>query len=126
MLTLALLKEHLKLDPSDTTEDVLLTAYLAAAVGMFKVHSKRRWPVTGEPALAVASDPEANPPVLVFARFVDPVALSPDEQAIATQYLLLTLGHWYENRGTVAVGLNVTEVPHTATALMNLLREPTI
>jgi hypothetical protein len=52
--------------------------------------------------------------------------LSPDEQAMADQYILLTLGHWYENRGTVAVGLNVTEVPFTAQLLMNSLREPTL
>jgi hypothetical protein len=126
MLTLDLLKEHLKLAPDDTTEDALLKAYLAAAVGMFKVESKRRWPVIGEPALAVAKDPEANPPELVFVRFVDHVALSPDEQAMASQYLLLTLGHWYENRGSVSVGVNVTEVPDTAKALMKLLREPTL
>jgi hypothetical protein len=126
MLTLDLLKEHLKLDPSDTTEDALLTAYLAAAVGMFKVHSKRRWPDIGELTLAKAKDPEANPPELVFVRYVDHAALSPDDQAMANQYLLLTLGHWYENRGTVAVGVNVMEVPQTAESLMKLLREPTL
>jgi hypothetical protein len=126
MLTLDLLKAHLKLALDDITEDVLLQGYLAAAVGMFRVESKRRWPDIGEPALAKASDPTTTPPTLVFARYVDPAALSPDEQAMATQYLLLTLGHWYENRGTVAVGINVTEVPQTAKMLMNLLREPTL
>jgi hypothetical protein len=126
MLTLPLLKEHLKLAPDDTTEDALLTAYLAAAVGTFKVESKRRWPKVGEPAFASAKDPEATPPELVFVAYVDHVVLSPDEQAMADQYILLTLGHWYENRGSVAVGLNVTEVPQTAQMLMKLLREPTL
>jgi hypothetical protein len=126
MLTLTLLKEHLKLAPDDITEDVLLTAYLAAAVGTFKIESKRRWPEIGEPALAKAKAPEANPPELVFVAYVERAVLNPDEQAIANQYLLLTLGHWYENRGTVAVGVNVTEVPQTAQMLMNLLREPTL
>jgi hypothetical protein len=126
MLTLAQVKAHLKLAPDDITEDVLLTGYLASAVGTFKVESKRRWPVVGEPALATAKDPAVNPPELVFARYVDHTVLSPDEQAMADQYILLTLGHWYENRGSVAVGLNVTAVPQTATMLMNLLREPTI
>jgi hypothetical protein len=126
MLTLDLLKEHLKLAPDDTTEDALLTAYLAAAVGMFRIESKRRWPKVGEPAFASAKDPEATPPELVFVAYVDRTALSPDEQAIASQYLLLTLGHWYENRGSVSVGVNVTEVPDTAKALMKLLREPTL
>ena len=126
MLTLDLLKAHLKLAPDDTTEDVLLNSYLASTVATFKVESKRRWPVVGEPALAVTKDPEANPPELVFVRYADHTVLSPDEQAIAQQYLLLTLGHWYENRGSVAVGVNVTEVPATAAALKKLLREPTL
>jgi hypothetical protein len=126
MLTIAHAKAHLKLDPTATDEDTLLTGYLSAAVSTFRILSKRRWPAVGEPALATASDPTTNPPTLAFARFVDPVALSPDEQAIADQYILLTVGHWYENRGTVTVGLNVTEVPQTAQMLMNLVREPTL
>jgi hypothetical protein len=126
MLTLDQVKTHLKLTPDDTTEDALLTGYLAAALGTFRITSKRRWPEIGEPALAKASDPATNPPTLVFARYIDPTALNPDEQAMADQYILLQLGHWFENRGTVAVGLNLTEVPHTATMLMNILREPTL
>ncbi|TVT43114.1 phage gp6-like head-tail connector protein [Hymenobacter setariae] len=126
MLTLADVKTHLKLDPTATDEDALLTGYLAAALGMFRTESKRRWPDVGEPALAKASDPAINPPTLVFLRYADYTVLSPDEQAMADQYILLTLGHWYENRGSVAVGLNVTEVPQTVKMLMNLLREPTL
>lgn len=126
MLTLADVKVHLKLDPTDTSEDVLLTGYLSAAVGMFRVQSKRRWPIMGELALATASDPATTPPTLVFVRYADYTVLSPDEQAMADQYILLTLGHWYENRGTVAVGVTLTEVPHTAQLLMSLLREPTL
>ncbi len=126
MLTLVAAKAHLKLDPADTSEDALLTGYLRSAVGMFRTHSKRRWPAVGEPVLAKASDPAATPPTLVFVRYVDYTVLSPDEQAMADQYVLLTLGHWYENRGTVAVGVNLTEVPQTAQLLMSILREPTI
>jgi hypothetical protein len=126
MLTLDLLKAHLKLALDDTTEDGLLQGYLAAALGTFRVESKRRWPEIGEPVLARASDPTTTPPTLVFTRYADAAVLSPDEQAMANQYLLLTLGHWYENRGSVAVGVNVTEVPATAKMLMNLLREPTL
>lgn len=126
MLTLSDLKAHLKLDPADTSEDGLLTGYLAAAVGTFRTESKRRWPAVGEAVLATASDPTTTPPTLVFARYVDPAALSPDEQAMADQYILLILGHWYENRGSVTVGVNLTEVPQTAQMLMKLLREPTL
>jgi hypothetical protein len=126
MLTLADVKAHLKLDLTATDEDALLTGYLAAALGMFLTLSKRRWPEVGEPVLAKAKDPTTTPPELVFIRYVDFVVLSPNEQAMADQYILLTLGHWYENRATVAVGLNVTEVPQTAQLLMNILREPTL
>jgi hypothetical protein len=126
MLDLALVKTHLKLDLTATDEDALLSGYLAAATGMFLTVSKRRWPDVGEPALAKASDPTIVPPTLVFVRYVDPAALSPNEQAMADQYILLTVGHFYENRQTVVVGVNVTEVPATAQMLMNILREPTI
>jgi hypothetical protein len=126
MLTLDQVKTHLKLDPTATEEDALLTGYLAAVVGTFLTLSKRRWPEVGEPVLAKAKDPTTNPPELVFISYVDRAALSPNEQAMADQYILLTLGHWYENRGTVTVGINVTEVPQTAQMLMNLLREPTL
>jgi len=126
MLTLDLVKTHLKLDLAATDEDALLSGYLAAATGMFRTQSKRRWPAVGEPVLAVASNPATNPPTLVFSSYVDLAALSPDEQAMADQYILLTVGHWYENRQTVIVGVNVAEVPQTAQMLMNILREPTL
>lgn len=126
MLTLAQVKTHLKLDLTATDEDVLLSGYLAAALGLFRTESKRRWPVVGEPALAAASDPTKAPPELQFISYVDPAALSPDEQAMADQYVLLTVGHFYENRQNVVVGLNVSEVPGTAKMLMNILREPTL
>jgi len=126
MLTLDQAKAHLKLDPADTSEDALLGTYVAAALGIFKVTSKRRWPVEGEPELVKVTDPTTEPPTSVFLGYMDPAVLGADEQAVAMQYLLLTVGHFYENRQTVAVGLNVTEVPHTAKMLMNLLREPTL
>lgn len=126
MLTLDLVKAHLKLDPADESEDALLRVYLAAATGTFLTVSKRRWPEVGEPALAKASNPTTEPPTLVFVAYVDPAALSPNEQAMAASYILLTVGHLYENRQTVIVGVNVTEVPQTAQMLMNILREPTL
>ena len=126
MLTLAQAKAFLKLDPAVGPEDALLTDLLAGVLATFRVNSKRRWPATNELAITVAVDPLAVPIVYVFVRWADPAVLSTDEQATASQWLRLTLGHWYENRQSVAVGLNVTEVPHTATMLMNLLREPSL
>lgn len=128
MLTLADVKTHLKLDPTATDEDGLLGIYLAAALGAFKVESKRRWPVEGEPALVKVTDPTTVPPTSVFVAYVDPAVLSDDEQAIAQSWLLLTTAHLYENRQNVVTDVRVVavEVPLTATALMKLLREPTL
>ena len=126
MLTLDQAKAHLKIPLTDVSEDELLGLYLASVQGTFATLSKRRWPEVGEPALTVVIDPAATPLTYRFVRFLDPAVLTAAEQATATQWLLLMLGHWYGNREAVAVGLNVTEVPHTADMLMKLLREPTI
>lgn len=124
--TLAQVKAHLKLAASASDEDSLLAGYLASAVGAFKVASKRRWPEAGDVVLTVVTDATTVPITTKEVGYADPAVLGPDEQPMAYQWLLLTLGHWYENRQTVAVGLNVTEVPATAQMLMKLLREPTI
>ncbi|MGI4862422.1 MAG: head-tail connector protein [Janthinobacterium lividum] len=128
-LTLATVKAHLKLDPSATDEDVLLGGYLKAAVGMFRTESKRRWPAADEPVdVLVTTDNNTLPPTITTTvlGYTDPAVLNADEQGVAEAWLLLTLGHLYENRQSVAVGLNVTEVPLTCQALMKILREPTI
>jgi len=120
MLTLAQVKAHLKLDLADSQEDDLLGIYLSTAVATFEHTSKKRFPAEDEPTEPLPVG------VTTVPVFVDPTVLSPREQLMGVQWVLLTLGHWYENRATVAVGLNVTEVPHTAKMLMNLLREPTL
>lgn len=126
MLDLTQAKSFLKLDSADTTEDALLSGWLLDLAAAFRVESKRRWAVEGEPALMVAIDPEADPVQYRFVSYIDPTVLSPDEQRTADQWLRFTLGHWYENRQTVAVGLNLVETPETANKLMKLLREPTL
>ncbi|MBJ6145734.1 head-tail connector protein [Hymenobacter sp. BT559] len=126
MLTLDAAKAHLKLDPTDTSEDVLLQGYVDSVQAAFEIESKRRWPVEGEPALVTVLDPTTVPPTTRFVGYVDPAVLSEKEQKVAGQWLRLVLGHWYENRGSVAVGLNLTEVPQTAKMLMNLVRVPTL
>ena len=126
MLTLDQAKAYLKLDLAATDEDQLLTVLLAAVLATFKVESKHRWAVEGEPSVSVVTDPTTEPPTTQFVAYVDPAVLSPEQAVIAGQWMRLVLGHWYENRGSVTVGLNVTEVPQTAKWLMNLLREPTL
>lgn len=128
-LTLATVKVHLKLDPADVSEDALLTGYLRAAVGTFRTLSKRRWPEQNEPVDVLVSTDTSTVPATVTTtvlRYTDFAVLNADEQAMAESFLLLTLGHLYENRQSVAVGINLTELPLGCQYLMNMLREPTI
>ena len=122
MLLLEHLKTHLKLDLADTSEDALLNLYLDSAISTFEVESKKRFPEPGEPTVAVTTNGVTS------AVFVDPTVLSAKEQQIARQWLLFTLGHWYENKQTVVVDVRAiaVEIPATARLLMNLVREPTI
>jgi hypothetical protein len=114
-LTLDQVKAHLKLSPSATDEDSLLVdIYLPAALGAFNVESKRRWPKEQEP-----TDADTG-------AYLDENVLTEDEQGVAKAWLLLTLGHLYENRASVFVGINFTELPLGCASLMNLIRVPTL
>lgn len=42
------------------------------------------------------------------------------------QALLLTVGHWYENRQNAVVGNQANEVPMTANAILKLFRDPVL
>ena len=126
MLTLDQAKAFLRIAAPDTGEDAALVAWLTGTLAAFRLESKRRWPIATEP-YATRTDSSTTPPtVTVLDYYADPAALSADEQAVADHWLRFTLGHWYENRQTVAVGLNMTEIPETARKLMSLLRRPTI
>lgn len=114
-LTLDQVKLHLKLSSSATEEDSLLVdIYLPAAVGAFAIESKRRWPKQAEP-----TDPDTG-------AYLDENVLNEVEQGVARAWLLLTLGHLYENRASVFVGVTLTELPLGTRSLMNLIRVPTI
>ena len=126
MLTLDQAKAFLRIAPPDTAEDAALTAWLTGTLAAFRLESKRRWPAATEPYATSTNTSTTPATVTVLDYYADPAALSPDEQAVADQWLRFTLGHWYENRQTVAVGLNMSEVPETARKLMSLLRRPTL
>lgn len=114
-LTLAQVKVHLKLSPDPTSEDSLLAdIYMPAALGAFNKESKRRWPKDAEPTDPATGD------------YLDENVLTEDEQAVGRAWLLLTLGHLYENRASVFVGVNLTELPLGTASLMNLIRVPTL
>lgn len=116
MLTLDQVKTHLKLVLADTSEDELLGLYQGAAEGTFRQLSKRRWPATGEP-----TDPATG-------AYVDEAVLNADEQAMALQWLLLAIGHWYENKQEVVTDTRVASirVPMACDFLMGILRTPTL
>lgn len=107
-LSLDQVKLHLRLDPTYTGEDELVGDYLLAGWALFLTESRR----VEAPAVAPA--------------IPNPLELSADELAIARQWLRLLLGHWYENRQSVAVAMNVLAVPDTCQKLMKLLREPVL
>lgn len=92
MIALPLIKAHLRIDGDD--EDLLITAYLDAAVEYVQQHCDRR----------LVEVPES----------ADQMALTKDvEQAI-----LLLVGHWYANREEVVVGVSATQVPMGVQALL--------
>ena len=107
-LTLDQVKQHLRLDPTYTGEDALVSDYLVGGWALFLTESRR-------------VESPAVPPLVP-----NPLELSADELAIARQWLRLLLGHWYENRQSVAVAMNAMEVPMTCQMLMKLLREPVL
>lgn len=63
-------------------------------------------------------------PILVryLAGYTAPAQLPPEFR----QWLLLMVGHWYENRTPLVIAVNTAEVPLSAKYLMNLIREPTL
>ena len=113
-LTLDQVKQHLRLDPTYTGEYELVGDYLLAGWALFLTESRR----VEAPAVAPAPTVPPTPP--------NPLELNTAEMAIARQWLRLLLGHWYENRQSVAVAMNVLEVPDTCQKLMKLLREPVL
>ncbi len=92
MIDLALVKEHLRVD--DNLDDVIIGAYLNAAVAYVQQHCDRHIveaPVSG-----------------------DQMALTDDVQ----QAILLLVGHWYANREEVVVGAVANLVPMGVSALL--------
>lgn len=91
-ITLAETKLHIKV--SDTTEDSLITSYITAAREYCENYQNRIY--VGEGAV--------------------------DMGGLERAACLLLVGHWYENRQAVVYGGNMTEVPFSAKALLDLKR----
>jgi uncharacterized phage protein (predicted DNA packaging) len=93
-VSLAAAKTYLRLDPSDTSEDEDLADLIASSARFCEMGMGKR----------AADLPEEDLPL--FARAVK-----------------LTIGHWYQNRESVSVGVgtNVDVVPDTARDILVLL-----
>lgn len=96
MLTLNLVKYHLRLEGSD--EDELLQHYWDAAVSAFETLTNRTLIPEGQPL----PDPIGN--ALVSTKSIE-------------QGILLLIGHWYENREAVLSAGAAIELPMTTKAL---------
>ena len=92
MIDLPLIKSHLRVDGDD--DDMLIGAYLDAAVEYVQQHCDRR----------IAETPEGP----------EQMALTNDVK----QAILLLIGHWYANREDVVVGVSAAQVPIGAHALL--------
>ncbi|WP_062381985.1 head-tail connector protein [Pseudomonas abietaniphila] len=92
MIDLALVKEHLRVD--DDLDDVIIGAYLNAAVSYVQQHCDRR----------IVEAPLSD----------DQMALTDDVQ----QAILLLVGHWYANREDVVVNATANRVPMGVEALL--------
>ncbi|GAC1605000.1 MAG: hypothetical protein NVS3B25_34300 [Hymenobacter sp.] len=112
-LTAQQVADHLKTDPSNTSEAALLNDYLTAAVAVFQQQSRRKF--------LDPSTPAPVPPAVL-----DPVYLVNDEVEVGKAWLRFYLGHMYENRQSVAVSLHTLEVPDTCQLLMRLIRVPAL
>ena len=93
MIDLALVKSHLRVDGTD--EDVLIQAYIDAAIGAFEAWTNRR-------LVEALPDPVENH-LLITAPI--------------QQGALLLIGHWYANRESVVAGVSVAEMPMATKSL---------
>ncbi|AOY00106.1 head-tail connector protein [Jeongeupia sp. USM3] len=102
LVPMARVKAHLRLDPDETFEDDLVSAYLAAASEFVANETRRALYATSE-LLAADASPPANALVVT---------------ASLQAAILLMVGHLYENREAVNVGNLVTEMPFAVRALL--------
>ena len=103
-ITLDDAKAQCRIPLTDTAEDALLQSYVVVAGAAFEKLSKRSFDATGDEAL------------------------SANELAIAGQWLLLTVAHFFENRQPVVTDARAVPVavPQTVDFLMDLIRVPSL
>jgi uncharacterized phage protein (predicted DNA packaging) len=110
MLELEIIKQHVRLELDDDAEDTLLETYATAAQRYVENHTGRTlYATAGE----IPKDEETGAPT-------DEHALVLDDDI--TTAMLLLIGHWFENRESVVIGTNTSELPMAVQALISPYR----
>lgn len=105
MLELDIIKLHVRLEPDFYDDDSLLDTYATAARRYVENHTGRNlYATSGE----IPVDSEGSP--------TDSDALVLDDDL--TTAMLLLIGHWYENREAVAVGVSTASMPLAVESLI--------
>jgi len=98
MIDIDLVKLHLRLEADDETEEVYLQHLIDSAVDAFCTFSNRTLTASN----ATLPDPVGN--TLKITKTIE-------------QGALLLIGHWYENRESVTVGVSGSELPMSTNRL---------
>lgn len=92
MISLELVKHHLKIELDDNSLDDYLNQLIGAAISEFE---------DGQNRTLYALD----------AALPDPIGNAIKINTTIIQGALLLIGHWFNNRETVVLGINPTELP---------------
>jgi len=103
MITVELVKSHLRFDEDESGEDIYLQHLIDSANSAFESFSNR----------TLLADDETLP---------DPVGNAILSNKTIEQGALLLIGHWYLNRESVVVGVTGTELPLTTNRLWSPFR----
>lgn len=98
MVTLELVKMHLRLEADDFSEDAYLTHLISCALDAFVVFTNRA---------LIAADANLPNPVGNTMRITSSVK----------QGVLLLIGQWYVNREAVVIGVSVEDMPMATKSL---------
>ncbi|MCW2485942.1 phage gp6-like head-tail connector protein [Candidatus Symbiopectobacterium sp. NZEC127] len=103
MLDIDLVKAHCRVE-TGSDEDTLLNAYILAAGKRVQTYTRRKL--------------YENEDVEGYAEDEDRLLLTEDVQVA----MLLLIGHWYENREAVVIGLSVQPLPFAVESLLQPYR----
>lgn len=104
MLGIDTVKQHCRVEADFTDDDGLLGIYTGAASRYVETWTRR-----------TLFETESSPG---YADAEDPILMGDDVKAA----MLLLIGHWYENRESVAIGDTAVAIPFAVEALLQPYR----